>query len=83
MLPSESDRHAWAPLGIAAALLFLLVLLAGAGPWMLERLAPPFNQFLRGTALLLLVSILLHAILSIPFLFLHRVLTRLTGLDVQ
>jgi hypothetical protein len=82
MMPSESDRHAWLPLGLVAVTLFGLVLLAGMGPWMLENLAPPFNQFLRGTALLLVVSIVVHILLILPLMLIHRLLTRLTGLDV-
>lgn len=82
MMPSESDRHAWLPLGMVSAALLGLVLLAGAGPWMLAHLAPPLNEFLRGTALILLVSILVHALLLPPLLLIHRLLTRLTGLDV-
>jgi hypothetical protein len=49
---------------------------------MVQNLAAPLNDFLRGTALVLLVSIIVHAILIVPFLLIHRVLTRLTGLDV-
>ena len=82
MMPSESDRHAWMPLGLVSVTLFLLVLLVGAGPWMLTNLAPPINQFLRNTALILLVSIIIHCLLIIPFMFMHRILTRLTRMDI-
>ena len=82
MMPSESDRHAWRPLGLAAVTLFLIVLLVGAGPWMLINLAPPINQFLRSTALVLLVSIIIHGLLIIPLLIIHRILTRLTRVDI-
>ncbi len=83
MLPSESDRTAWLPLGLMAGSLFVLALVAGIGPWMLENLAPPLNQFLRGTALVALVSAVVHALLIVPLLFIHRLLTKMTGLDVQ
>jgi hypothetical protein len=82
MMPSESDRHAWLPLGIFAGVSFAVVVLAGAGPWMLENLAPTVNQFLRGGALLLLVSILVHILLIFPLMLIHRLLTKMTGLDV-
>lgn len=82
MMPSESDRHAWLPLGIVSALLLTLAILAGAGPWMLDNLAPPFNQVLRSTAVILLVSIIVHIILILPLALIHRLLSRLTGLEV-
>ncbi len=82
MMPSESDRHAWLPLALVAGGLLGVVVLAGAGPWMLENLAPSVNQFLRGTALILLVSILIHILLIFPLMLIHRLLTKLTGLDV-
>jgi len=82
MMPSDSDQHAWLPLGLVAGILLALAIIAGAGPWMVENLATPLNDFLRGTALVLLVSIIVHAILIVPLMLIHRVLTRLTGLDV-
>jgi hypothetical protein len=49
---------------------------------MLANLALPFNQFLRAAALILLVSIIIHFILIPPLILIHRLLARLTGLDV-
>lgn len=82
MLPSASDRHAWLPVGLSAAALLGLAILAGAGEWMLLQLAPPLNRFLRALALVFGLSALLHALLLLPFWALHRLLSRLTGLDV-
>lgn len=82
MMPSTSDRHAWLPLGLLVVVLIGVVVLAGAGPWMLENLAPPFNQFLRALAMIFGFSGILHVLLIIPFLLLHRILTRLTGVDI-
>jgi hypothetical protein len=83
MLPSESDRYAWTPLMLILGVLFALALLAGAGPWMLANLAPPLNDFLRGSALILLVSVVVHAILLVPLILIHRGLTKATGWDVN
>ncbi len=83
MLPSQADRHAWLPLGLWLGGLVALAVLAGAGPWLLAHLAPPLNAFLRSVAMVFGVSALLHAALALPAALLHRVLTRLTGLDVQ
>ncbi len=82
MMPSHSDRHAWLPLGLLVAGLAAAAILAGAGTWMLANLAPPFNQFLRALAMIFGLSGVLHILLILPFLLLHRILTRLTGVDV-
>jgi hypothetical protein len=82
MMPSESDRHAWLPFGLVAGGLLVLALVAGAGPWMVTHLAGPLNDFFRGTALVFLVSVIVHAVLIAPFWLIHRALTKLTGLDV-
>jgi hypothetical protein len=82
MMPSEADRHAWFPLGLLAGFLFGVAVLAGAGPWLLEKFAPPFNYFLRALALIFGLSGVIHIILILPFLLFHRILTRLTRVDI-
>jgi hypothetical protein len=82
MLPSASDRHAWSPLSIFAALLLGLAILAGAGPWMLLHLAPPLNAFLRSVSLIIGLSVALHLCLLLPVFLVHRGLSKITGLDV-
>jgi hypothetical protein len=82
MMPSSADRHAWFPFGLLAIVLFGVAILAGAGPWLLANLAPSFNSFLRGLALIFALSGIIHAILILPFLLIHRVLSRLTGVDI-
>jgi hypothetical protein len=83
MMPSESDRHAWLPLGLLAGVLMGVAIIAGAGPWLLENLAPSFNSFLRTLALLFGLSGILHVLLIIPFFVLHRLLTGLTGVEIE
>lgn len=82
MLPSTSDRHAWLPLGAWVGGLLILVILAGAGPWMLMHLAPPLNDFLQSVALLFGLSAAVHALLVVPAFLLHKFLARLTHVDV-
>ena len=82
MMPSQSDRQAWLPLGFLVVGLVAVAILAGAGTWMLANLAPPFNQFLRALAMIFGLSGVLHILLILPFLLFHRILTRLTGVDV-
>ncbi len=83
MLPSQSDRHAWAPLGVTIAVLVGIAVLAGAGPWMLQQLAPALNRVLTSAAVVFGLSAVLHALLIVPAGLAHIGLTKLTGLDVQ
>jgi len=82
MMPSASDRHAWLPLGLVFLGLVAVALVAGAGPWMLENLAPDFNNFLRALAMIFGLSGILHVLLVLPFLLFHAVLAKATGMDV-
>jgi hypothetical protein len=83
MLPSQSDRHAWLPLGVTILGLLLLAVIAGAGPWMLEHMAPPLDNLLTSAAVVFGLSGALHALLIIPTALVHLLLSRVTGLDVQ
>jgi hypothetical protein len=83
MMPSESDRHAWLELLISIGVLFGITLLFGAGPWMLSNLAPRISNFLGLVAAIFGVSSFIHILLILPVALIHRVLSRLTGLDVQ
>jgi len=82
MLPSQSDRHAWLPLGLVIVVLLGLAILAGAGPWMLSNLTPPLNAFLSATSVIFGLSAIVHAALTIPSLGLHALSARLTGVDI-
>jgi hypothetical protein len=82
MLPSQSDRHAWLPLGILVVGLVGVAILAGAGTWMLTNLAPRFNQFLGALAMIFGLSGALHLMLVIPLFLLHQILSRATGVDI-
>ncbi|MGZ6347483.1 MAG: hypothetical protein ACXWNC_07965 [Anaerolineales bacterium] len=82
MLPSQSDRHAWLPLGILLVGLIGVAILAGAGTWMLSNLAPRFNQFLGALAMIFGLSSALHLLLVVPFFLLHQIMSRATGVDI-
>lgn len=82
MMPSTSDRHAWTTLGLVVAVLLGLAILGGAGPWMLTYLAPSLDNFLSSVATMFALSVVVHAIMIVPFILAHRLLTRLTGIDV-
>ena len=83
MLPSQSDRHAWMPLGVTSLVVLGLAVLAGAGPWMLEHAAPLLDRLLSGAAVVFGLSVLLHGLLIIPTGLIHLTLSKITGLDVQ
>ena len=82
MMPSESDRHAWLELLISIAVLFALALLFGAGPWMLSNVAPRLSNFLSSVALIFGLSALVHILLILPTALIHKLMARLTGVDV-
>jgi hypothetical protein len=82
MLPSQSDRHAWLPLGFSVVILFSLALFAGAGSWMMTNLAPPLNNFLQSVATLFGLSALVHGILIPPVMLVHKLLARWLGWDI-
>lgn len=82
MMPSESDRHAWLELLISIAILLGLALLFGAGPWMLSNVAPRLSNFLSSLALIFGLSVLVHILLILPTALIHKLLARLTGVDI-
>lgn len=83
MLPSESDRRAWLPLGLILLGLIGISLVAGAGPWLYKNLATPMNQILRSISLVFAISAALHFLL-LPFIWvIRRLLARLLGLEVM
>ncbi len=82
MLPSQADRHAWRPLGLAIAVILGLAILAGAGPWLLANLTPLLNDFLSATSVIFGLSVIAHAFLIVPSLVIHALAARLTGVDI-
>lgn len=83
MTPSESDRHAWLPLGLWAAALLTLAVLAGAGGWLLANLAPLVDGFLQAAAILFGLSAALHLVLFLPFKLIRFALVKVTGVDAR
>ena len=82
MMPSESDRHAWLELVISVGILFAIALLIGAGPWMLNTVAPVISNFLSSVAVIFGLSSVVHVVLVLPTALIHKLLTRVTGVDV-
>jgi hypothetical protein len=82
MLPSASDRRAWLPIMTGVLILGVLGLLFGAGPWITTTLAPLANRALRSLAMVFGISLMLHAVLLLPFWLLRLLLSRMTGLQI-
>lgn len=82
MLPSQSDRHAWLPLGAASLVLLALAFLAGAGPWMLAHVTPPLNTFFNAISVIFGLSTAAHAAVILVVGAIHLLLARLSGVDV-
>lgn len=83
MMPSQSDRHAWLELVVSVGVVFVVAALIGAGPWMLNNVAPLVNNFLSSMAVIFGLIGAIHAILIVPFMFIRRVLERVTGVEVR
>jgi len=83
MMPSESDRHAWLELVISVGILFSITLLIGAGPWMLDNVAPLISNFLSSVAVIFGLSSAVHILLVLPTALIRKLLTRITGVDIQ
>ena len=83
MMPSESDRHAWLELVVSVGVLFAIALLVGAGPWMLDNVAPLVSSFLSSVAVIFGLSSVVHVVLVLPIALIHKLLARATGLDVR
>ena len=83
MMPSDSDRHSWFQLGLWMIAVLALALLAGAGTWMLENIAPFLDNFLNSVALLFGLSNAVLVVLLVPFFLVHRLLAYLMKVDVR
>lgn len=83
MLPSESDRHAWLPLGLWLGTLLAVAIIAGAGSWMLENLAPYLDSLFRSVSLLFALSNIVHIVLWMPLYTFRTLLTFLMDVDVR
>ncbi len=82
MMPSASDRRAWLPLSLFAALLVGAAVLAGAGPWLLANLAEPLTATFLAMWVVFGISVVAHALLLLPAWGLRRLLSWAKGMDI-
>ena len=82
MLPSTSDRNAWLPLVILLAILLAISLLMGAGPWLANNFAGPFDQALRAVSMVIGIAGGVHLLLLPPVWLVRQLLMKVTGYKV-
>lgn len=83
MFPSTTDRRGWAPILLIIGVLVSLLLIAGFGPWIWERLGSYLMDLARLLSMIFLVSILVHLLLLIPIWGIRYSLSRIFGLKVS
>lgn len=79
MFPSASDRRPWMKVGVGLALVLGVVLLLGAGYWLLDLLQPGLSSVLAAAALVFGISIGLHLLLLLPLVLVRILLVDLFG----
>jgi hypothetical protein len=82
MLPSASDRRAWLSVVLVIGSLLAIVIIAGAGPWLIQHLAPPLNIGLRSVAVVFGISVVIHGLILLPVYLLRKVISRIVKLKV-
>jgi len=68
---------------VSIGILFSITLLIGAGPWMLDNVAPLISNFLSSVAVIFGLSSAVHILLVLPTALIRKLLTRITGVDIQ
>jgi hypothetical protein len=77
MMPSPSDRQAWLPVALVVALLGGLALIAGAGEWMAQNLAPGLDKVVQTFATVFGVGLFIHLALGLPIALLRVAINKL------
>jgi hypothetical protein len=74
MLPSASDRRAWLPMAIVGIALLLLVIAAGAGPWLLKNIEPVLPKLFKGGAVIFFISDFTHLFFLLPVMLIEMLM---------
>ena len=82
MFPSSSDRRSWLPLILLVVGFIIVGVLFGAGPWIMQNVAPGLNQLFLGLSSVFGVSTLIHLLLLIPLWALRSLLVQITGIKI-
>ncbi len=82
MLPSASDRRAWVPLVLAVLAFVGMILLVGAGPWLLSKLGSTLTAAIDAVFMVFGITVIIHLILSPPLWLIRKIISRMVGLQV-
>jgi hypothetical protein len=82
MFPSASDRRAWLPLILVMIIILGLILLIGAGPWIISQLGSTIKTALDAIIMVLGITALIDLVLLPPTYFIRRIISRILGLQV-
>jgi hypothetical protein len=82
MMPSPSDRKAWLPLILVIVILSGIVLLLGAGPWILSQFGAIIYSALNAITFIFGITVIIHLILLPPVWIIRKIISRITGYQV-
>ncbi len=75
MFPSASDRRPWLKVGIGLAIILGVVLILGAGVWLLDLILPGLTRGLTAAAMVFGISAGMHVFLLLPLALVRMLLT--------
>jgi hypothetical protein len=82
MFPSETDRRAWTPILLTLGMLFGLIFISGAGPWLWTNLGEYLFNLVEILSLIFILSVIVHLLLLIPTWVIRLSLSRIFRLKV-
>ncbi len=82
MMPSASDRRSWLPVILMVLGLLGIILIIGAGSWIMTNFGAAFSSALNAITLVFGMTILVHLFLLPPAWLLRILISRVVGLRV-
>lgn len=82
MMPSSSDRKSWLPVILLIAVTLGLIILIGAGSWLLTELGTVIKSATDAVTIVFMLTVVIHIFLYPPAWLIRKFLSRLMGLQV-
>jgi len=82
MMPSASDRRAWLPLLFSIVVFTGIVLLIGAGPWLLSQFGLFIQSAVNSIMIVFSITVLIHLILLPPTWIIRKIISQVSGYQV-